>query len=136
VAFFPWSEDLSVGNALIDQDHRRLIELVNELNEATRCGAGREVVGEVLAALCEYTRDHFRREEEYMERLRYPALAAHRREHQDLLDKVVELQRRFNENDVTVAARVSTLLRDWLSIHIARSDRQLAAMIARDGRQF
>lgn len=133
MSFFPWNDDLSVGNALLDHDHRKLIGLVNELHSATSRGAGMEVVGKVLAELAAYAREHFQREEHHMERVRYPALDAHRCEHRELLEKVDALQHRFRNGDVTVAARVSMLLRDWLSIHIARSDRLLAAMIQSEG---
>jgi len=126
MAYFEWGDDLSVGNSLIDHDHRRLIAFVNDLHTATSRGAGRDVVGRTIAALIAYTKEHFQREEHHMEALRYPKLAEHRRQHAELLDKVLELEARFNEGHVTVAAQLSNLLRDWLSLHIRRSDKDFA----------
>lgn len=126
MAYFEWGDDLSVGNDLLDRDHRNLIGLVNSLHTATSRGDGREVVGSIIAALIDYTQDHFQREERHMEAVRYPKREEHRRQHRELLDKVLEIEARFKAGHVTVAAQVSTLLRDWLSIHIRRADREFA----------
>jgi len=133
VAYFEWGDDLSVGNSLIDHDHQRLIALVNDLHTATTQGEGREVVGGILTELITYTRAHFQREEHHMQAVRYPKLAEHRRLHQELLEKVLELETRHKAGHVTVAAQVSTLLRDWLSIHIRRADKEFAASSAARG---
>jgi hemerythrin len=130
MAYFEWGSDLKVGNALLDHDHQQLVGLVNQLHSATCQGKGKEVVGGILGELIRYTQEHFHREEQYMESVRYPALASHKVEHTQLLSKVRELQHRFKDGDGTVAAHVSSFLRDWLSLHIMRSDKKLAALIA------
>lgn len=117
---------MSVGSELLDQDHRKLVDLVNELHTATTHGEGREVIGPILERLVGYTREHFQREEQHMERVRYSHIAEHKRQHKFLLDKVLEMQSRFESQNATVAAQVSTLLRDWLSLHIRREDKRFA----------
>lgn len=49
--YFQWSDALSVGNALIDQDHKELVNLVNELHQAVQDGKGSETLGRILRAL-------------------------------------------------------------------------------------
>jgi len=124
VTYFVWAEDMSVGSALLDCDHRRLVDLVNELHTSTTAGAGRDIVGSILERLITYTREHFQREEHHMEQLRYSKIIEHKRQHQELLGKVLELRSRFDAGQITVAAQVSALLRDWLSVHIRREDKQ------------
>ncbi|RZI42822.1 bacteriohemerythrin [Herbaspirillum sp. HC18] len=131
MAYFEWGDDMSVGSAMIDDDHRTLIGLVNELHTATSRGEGRDVVGGIIEALITYTRDHFQREEHHMTALRYSKLAEHKRQHKELLEKVLDMQAKFITGHVTVAAQVSTLLRDWLSIHIRREDKEFAAQLTR-----
>lgn len=126
MTYFIWADDMSVGNTLLDHDHRKLVDLVNELHTATSRGEGREVVGEVLGKLLAYTQEHFQREEHHMERVQYSKITEHKRQHRDLLEKVLDLQARFEAGHITVAAQVSTLLCDWLSIHIRRDDKQFA----------
>ena len=132
MAYFQWGDDLAVGNELIDQDHRKLINLVNDLHTATRQGQGRAVVGKILVELLEYTADHFRREESHMERIRYAAVEAHKQEHTEILKKVLALEGQYAGGQVTVAAKVSALLREWLSIHIMQSDKAFANFLDKD----
>ena len=127
MTYFAWASDMSVGNTLLDHDHRELIALVNELHTATSRGEGRGVVGDILNRLLVYTQQHFQREEHHMERLQYPKTDEHKRLHQDLYEQVVALKARFDAGHITVAAQVSTLLRDGLSLHILREDKQFAA---------
>ena len=122
-----WSADMSVGNALLDHDHKALMELVNELHTATSRGEGRQVVDEVLRRLVAYTQQHFRREEHHMECVHYPKLAEHREQHRALMGKVLELVALYQAGHVCVAAQVSALLRDWLSIHVRRDDKEFAS---------
>ncbi|MFD2365336.1 bacteriohemerythrin [Pseudoduganella sp. GCM10020061] len=130
MSYFSWTSDMSVGNTLLDHDHRVLVALVNDLHTATSRGEGREVVGAILDRLFAYTQQHFQREEHHMQRVQYSKAAEHTRLHQDLLRQVLELKARFDAGHVTVAAQVSALLRDWLSLHILRDDRQFAAELA------
>lgn len=127
MAYFNWGDDLAVGNLQVDDDHKQLIGFVNELHTATSRGEGREVVGEILSGLIKYTQEHFQREEHYMERLRYPKLDAHRRQHAALIKTVLEMRDKYERGHVTVPAQVSALLRDWLSIHIRREDKAFVA---------
>lgn len=111
---------------MLDHDHRKLIGLVNDLHTATAQGEGRHVVGKILLRLIRYTEEHFQREEHHMEKNGYAKLEEHRRQHQELLQAVLGLQEKFNAGNVTVAAQVSMLLRDWLSLHITRKDKECA----------
>jgi hemerythrin len=129
MTYFKWGADLSVGNSFIDHDHRRLIGYVNDLHSATTKGKGREVVESILVALIKYTQEHFQREEHHMERMHFAGIEAHKQQHRELLQQVLALQEKYKEGHITVAAQVSHLLRDWLSLHIMKSDKKLAAAI-------
>lgn len=133
MAYFEWGDDLVVGNKLLDDDHRDLIGLVNELHTATSCGEGREVVGSILERLIDYTSSHFELEEAHMEKVGYPKLAQHRLQHEAMLKQARALQARFEAGNITVAAQVSALLRDWLSLHIRREDKAMARLSTTSG---
>ena len=133
MTYFAWRDDLSVGNTFIDGDHRKLIGLVNELHTAMGQGSGRELVGKVLGELIRYTKTHFQREEDYMAKIAYPALATHKTEHDKLLVQVQDLQAKFDSGAAMVSVQVSRFLRDWLTTHILKSDKALAAAIKNAG---
>ncbi len=127
MAFFEWSADMAIDGGVIDQDHQQLIALVNQLHRYTAEGQGREVVGEVLAELLGYTEAHFRREEQLMVEWGFPDLPAHRVKHERLVLRMQELQRLHDAGSMAVAALLSVAMRDWLSLHIRRSDREIRA---------
>lgn len=128
---FSWSDDLSVGHKFIDDDHRKLVDMVNDFHEAMQEGKGNEVINKVLDDLTKYTREHFRREEAEMQRIRYPQYLAHKLEHDKLLAEVSELQASMRSGKAMLSIKVSKFLRDWLLTHIKQTDKLLAkALVA------
>src|ERR1035437_5579197 len=81
-----WNHACTVGVRALDDQHGILMDTMNELRLALVRGAGREQVSEVLDRLIEFTRMHFSSEEQLLEQHGFPALQAHRAEHQRLLE--------------------------------------------------
>jgi hemerythrin len=131
--YFQWSDALSVGNSLIDQDHKELVTLVNELHQAVQDGKSGETLGSILQALFTYTQEHFQREELLMEHINYADIDAHLAQHKKLIDQVLVLQDAFERGRMEVASNTAELLRYWLTHHIMRTDRKLSAAIAESG---
>ncbi|MDZ4076697.1 MAG: bacteriohemerythrin [Hylemonella sp.] len=131
MAYFEWAQDMVIDGGPIDEDHKHLVQLVNTLHDATTEGRGREVVGNILQELIRYTADHLRKEEHTMEQAGFPNLERHKIGHQAFVNQLEKLQRRYQEGSIAVAAQLSTVLRDWLSIHIRRNDRELLEFMRR-----
>ena len=125
MAYFEWAQDLVIDDGPIDEDHKRLVDLVNRLHDATSQGLGKDVVGDILKDLIGYTTDHLRKEEEIMAQAGFPNLERHKIGHQAFVDNLRKLEKRYEEGSISVAAQLSTILRDWLSLHIRISDREL-----------
>ena len=126
MAYFEWAKDLEIdGGGAIDADHQKLVDLVNELHTATSVGRGQEVVEKIIAELIGYTKDHLAREEALLASMQFPDLERHKLGHQKFTDKLEELQKKFQSGSITVASQLSTVLRDWLSLHIRRSDKEI-----------
>lgn len=125
MTYFPWSQDYSVGVRLIDNDHKQLVELVNDLHEQIAAGASHERVTTALAFLARYVKDHFAREEALMAEYGYPELAAHRLCHQNMAAKIHALQRVQRADPERLDPRKLLLfLREWLIHHILGADRK------------
>lgn len=119
-----WSEAYGVGNAMLDSDHRILINLLNQLHDATETGQSREVVGTVVNVLAEYTEHHFRREEAMMAQAGYPELAAHQAVHRTLETKVRDIRDRWMAGERSVLdEEVLAFLKKWLTDHILGADK-------------
>jgi hemerythrin len=130
MAFFDWKDSMSVGNQVIDTDHRKLIQYLNEMQEAMMGGHGRDLVGTILNRLVAYTHEHFAREELIWKAGHYVALEKHKKEHADLLKTVNEFKAKYDKGTVALSVEVMNFLRDWLKNHILKSDKEAAAAIA------
>jgi hemerythrin len=117
-----WSETLSVGIEKIDKEHRGLVDLINLLHSEMLAGKGKDVLGDVLAKLVTYTKTHFATEETLFRAHAYPQAEPHKKEHELLTQKVLELQRDFNAGKVVLSIPVLHFLRDWLQNHIQKMD--------------
>lgn len=124
---FNWSDKYSVGVFMYDTQHKRLVELINELHDAMRASKARDVLGDILKGLLDYTKMHFVDEERQMATFNYPGLTAHRIEHEKLVAKVVELKAKFDGGDNTITIEVMNFLKDWLINHILVTDKKYGA---------
>lgn len=131
MAYFEWADDMVIDQGPIDEDHRHLVGLVNKLHTATSEGRGSEVVGGILDELIKYTQDHLTREERQMEAVKFPGLQGHKIGHQRFVAHLHQLQSKYRAGHISVAAQLSTILRDWLSLHIRRSDKELRDFLRR-----
>jgi hemerythrin len=121
-ALINWSDELSVGIQEIDEQHKMLVELLNELHEAVLERRGRDACGEILDRLAEYTRIHFAVEESLMRILDYPDYEKHKEEHELLIDQVIELQKKFHAGGLNISLDLLRFLKGWLGDHIVKSD--------------
>lgn len=125
MARIEWSEDMSVGHAVLDEQHKLLINHYNQLHESLLNDSPEETghtKKRVLAAMVAYVLEHFEAEERYMERLGYTALEEHRRAHSDFRDKIFSLNRDVHEDKVVLSTSVMKILRNWITDHIAGED--------------
>ena len=129
MAQFSWTDDLCTGNALIDGDHRKLINMVNALLDSMARGQANDIISKVLNNLIIYTREHFGREEAEMQRVRYVASISHKSEHTKLIRQVAELKAALDAGQKINVLAVSSFLCDWLRNHILTVDKKLAAAL-------
>lgn len=118
-----WNESYRVGNALLDSDHRILIDLLDQLHDAMETGQSRAVIGSVISVLAEYVEHHFRREEALMAEVGFPDLDSHRAQHRDLERQVLEVRDRYRAGEKgALGQEVVDLLKNWLTDHILVAD--------------
>ncbi len=132
MALMNWSDRLSVGVASIDLEHQQLVKMLNSLADAMQAGKGADALGPILDGLIRYTDGHFKHEEREMDRTHYPGTAAHKKEHADLVKKVLEVQQRYRAGvSATLTFEVLTFLKEWLIKHIQGSDKALGTFLSK-----
>jgi len=125
-----WDEKYSVGIMKIDDQHKKLIALVNKLYEAMREGKGKEVLISILAETLEYTKYHFETEEAMFEKFSYSLKSEHMKEHRDLKEKVDKLYLDVEKGKATITIEVFHFLKDWIVTHIMQSDQKYKSELA------
>ncbi len=120
-----WNENLSVGVPSIDEQHKVLLRLLNELFDATQAGRGQVVLGKVLKELDDYTGYHFQYEESLFAQTGYSAAQGHIKQHGDLIRLVQVLRQNYEDGAREILSEdLSKFLRSWLYTHIMGSDKK------------
>lgn len=123
-----WQNDLNTGIEVIDNQHRRIVEMINVLIVAQQAGHSRSEVGDVLNDLVDYTLSHFAFEESLLEESGYSFTRPHKRVHEVFIGKVNEYNMRFKAGeDITV--ELINLLSRWLFNHIRNDDAAYAKVV-------
>ena len=122
--FINWIDDYSVGVKEFDDDHKKLIDLINKLHEAMSQGKGKDILQSIFQELLDYTVKHFGKEEKLMAQYQYPGINGHISGHRDLTKQAMELQDKFKNGTVLISIEVLRFLKDWLNGHILNTDMQ------------
>ena len=126
-----WDDFYSVGCEEIDNQHKKLANLINDLYDAYQNNRASEIFENILSELKEYTIYHFSTEEKYFEKYNYPFTEEHKIEHQNFVKKVLEFSNRYSHKDKLVIYDVMLFLKDWLLNHILGSDKKYSEYICK-----
>jgi hemerythrin-like metal-binding protein len=122
----PWTPALETGHPVIDDDHKKLIASLNELDAALQKGAGKEQVVPLITFLNRYTREHFLREEAHMARVQCPAATANIKAHRDFVAKLDDWVTRLNTGpSLMLVLEVHRETSNWIRAHILSVDCKL-----------
>jgi hemerythrin len=126
-----WDDRYLVGIPLVDDQHKELIRLTNDLYLSCLQGdeAARASFKEAIRATVEYVKFHFGAEEQILKNVNYPEFATHKKQHEEFVKQVLEEVKNFEEGKKFVPNMFVRFLRDWTLTHIAVSDKQYAEYI-------
>lgn len=119
-----WKESFSIGIRVIDDQHRRLMEIINELYDAQRIGTSQFIMNGVINRLEDYTIYHFKLEEEMQSLNLYPNFNQHIEEHQEFIGKLSKFKQDSIRNNLLLSIKTIDFLKDWTINHILGSDRE------------
>jgi len=135
MAIFAWNESYSVRVRPMDEQHKKLFDIINELAEAMKKGKGDGVVRDTVEQLAVYTRTHFLQEEALMRKAAYPGLAAHQEQHRKLMADVEQYKRALEEGHSASPVTLLNFVRQWLVHHIRESDKAYSDHLNANGVQ-
>ncbi|GAB7080678.1 bacteriohemerythrin [Megalodesulfovibrio paquesii] len=128
-----WTPKLSTTIDSIDEEHKVLVRLINELHAAMRDNKDRHILGGILDQLKDYAVTHFQHEEAHFARHNYPDAEAHIAQHQKFLAAVMDFYREFQSGRATVTLDLMRFLKDWLQGHIIGVDKKYGPYLKSKG---
>jgi hemerythrin len=137
-----WRDKMSVGSKVLDEDHKRLIDILNTFEQMTRNGADFSALDQIFQELADYTKEHFAREERILENIGYPLRKTHQDQHRAMVAwllrayKTYKARRQASEASGITSDHVSyeellTILNTWLLKHILQEDMKLRPHLQR-----
>jgi len=115
---------LSIGNPEIDNDHKRLLEIYNDLVDLIEFKKSREEFARILSKMTDYSLIHFKKEERYMEYLSYPKIKEHKNFHRNYIYKVAMYNVDLLNINPPNPEEIIKFLNEWWVYHILKIDFQ------------
>ncbi len=128
-----WDEKFSVGVDAIDEQHKKLVNILNDLFDAMKLGKAKDILNKVFDDLLQYTVYHFSNEENFMDKYFYDRATVHKKEHKDLTETALDLQRKFKAGTMMISLDVMDFLKSWLTNHIMETDKKFGAFLNTKG---
>lgn len=132
-----WRDELAIGNQLIDQQHRELLERFDTLLAACRRGEGKAELLRLIDFLDQYVVKHFGEEEQLQREHGYPDFQSHQLQHMGFTKRLVDLKRGIRDEGGEVqlehVLNANKMLLDWLVHHISTRDHELGAFLRQKG---
>ena len=133
MALIEWNDTLKIGIGVIDGQHKQLVKLTNELNDAMKAGKAKEALSGIIASLAQYTVTHFADEEGYFDKFSYPGRTIHKKLHADFVAKVTGFQKDLDGGKIALSIDVVKFLAQWLKDHICGNDKEYAPFLIEHG---
>ena len=131
--YLTWKDSYSVGIDSIDNDHKKLIHLINNLQTAVDYKTDRQFESQTLDEVVDYTVYHFTREEGLMEDNGYPGFVPHKAKHEEMIAKVNNYVEAYKKDESGAIESLLTYLKSWLIKHINGTDQEYSEFLISKG---
>ena len=131
--YVEWKDEYSVGLDSIDQQHKKLLSLINQLQTAVDYSTGEEFEREALDELVDYTKTHFTYEEGLMKDNGYPDFEPHKAKHDEMINEVEAVLAEYEEDHDLAMEHGSEFLKTWLINHINGTDKEYSSFLIDKG---
>jgi len=131
--FFLWKKEYSVNIAEIDNQHKKIIEMLNTLYFAFMHKEHKQKVESIIKQLEDYTMSHFGTEEKYFALYGYENRMEHVNEHETFIEKISVFKEEFEKNNAVLTFSIINFLREWLNKHILVEDKKYCKCFKENG---
>ncbi len=131
--FINWDSTYLIGIQPIDNQHKKLVEIINEIAKLIKSGDDKESLSQLIYELVSFIKTHFKFEEEFMARYNYNNYGHHRYEHEELIDEIERFYNDFKNGLPVLNLEIMYFLRNWLMDHILVNDKKLGKFLQSKG---
>ncbi len=117
-----WTDLYSVDFDDIDEQHKKLINIINKMFTGFSDGTAVETLNDIVDELISYTQYHFDLEEKYFKKYSYPELEEHIKLHQGFVEKVIDFKNDVLKGKKDAPYEVFSYIKKWLTNHILVED--------------
>lgn len=118
-----WKDEYNLGIASIDEQHQKLIGIINTLSKNISAGLSRGDINSAIVRMEQYVKEHFTYEEKFFELIQFKETEEHVREHRVFLEKTEEFRERAKTDEVTLSVEMLGFLEEWFIHHVQVVDR-------------
>jgi len=133
MAAITWKDTLSVKVKSIDDQHKKLFEIINNFYENISARSNDQLILELVKGMKDYTLMHFNTEENYMKECDYPDYIKHKQEHDEFIAKVNELEEKLKNGTIILSFEITNFLKDWIKNHIMSTDKKYCTCFVKCG---
>ena len=120
-----WNETFELNIPEIDEQHRRWVDIINELHDSLMGQKGvNNLTRKILNEMIDYAQFHFTFEEEYLKKIGYPELEVHAMKHNSFMEDLISQSQQEKRGDLVLNSKVMKILTNWLQDHILEEDRK------------
>ncbi|MBN2165974.1 MAG: hemerythrin family protein [Marinilabiliaceae bacterium] len=133
MALIQWTPALSVKISSIDDQHKKLFDLLNSFYDGLVQKSDAGTILALAKGMKDYTNEHFTAEERLMEQYGYPALDKHKQEHIVFVKKVEDIEKKLLSGSLIISFEITNFLKDWIKNHIQKTDIQYSSFLIEHG---
>jgi len=133
MAVLTWDNKYSVKVKEMDEQHIKLIGMINNLHDMMKTGKSKEFVAPLLKDMLAYGKEHLSKEEAYMKKYNYPGYDKQREQHVEFVNKIVDLQDKYEKGNLLLSMEILKFLNTWFVNHICNMDAQYATFFNEKG---
>ena len=124
---FKWTDEYSVKSEVLDTQHKKLFEIINNLYSAFAKNEHNKILGDILEELHQYTIYHFSEEARILDEKNKPLPLEHIKAHEQFIQKIEEFKQKFEKGKAGITYEIMNFLRQWLKDHILGKDKEYAS---------
>ena len=136
MSFIHWKDSYSIGNDPIDTQHKKLILLINQYDEAVNNGGSPSILREIIDGMVEYAKFHFLAEERLMVQIDFAGYEKHRDKHRFLLAEIDDFLDKYSNGDLWDNEKLLCFLKDWVIDHIINDDMEIKKAVEKFNESF